>query len=162
MGVVVIGLSCQSAVSDDKRGVEPIFASDEGKSAEDLGRSIHAALSAGDLRGLLKLTAPPSVAKCDRKLFPDFVTNWTARKRKGALQSVGKVTDVSKLGAGKAHEYTECIAQRPLTVGQILLFMEPLGQGPLTKTIFSPFWIVKVGDDASPERGWYLADRLAY
>lgn len=105
---------------------------------------------------------PPSVARCDRRRFPDFVTSWTLRKMKGALQNVGKVTNISPLTAGPTHRHTECVAGQALSSGQILLFMEALNQGSLTRTTFSPFWIVKPGSDPSPDSGWYLADRLAY
>jgi hypothetical protein len=162
--VVALGGSCRKGDAVKRPGADdvPIFAGDGGRPADELGRAIHAALAAGDVNSLRRLSAPPSVARCDRRLFPDFVTNWTLRKRKGALQSVGKVTDVSAMAAGQTHRHTGCVAGQTVTSGQILLFVEPLNQGPLTKTIFSPFWIVKPGSDPSPDSGWYLADRLAY
>jgi hypothetical protein len=132
-----------------------VYATDNGKSTDALGHELYAALRTQDANAVLKLTAPPTLVKCERNSVAGFATAWND-KHKGVFQSVGAPSDITKVAAGSAHKYSRCTAVKDVTFGQVLVYSDPSAKDKPAP--FSPFWIVKEGNDPSATTGWYLAD----
>jgi hypothetical protein len=160
ISAVIASTACSKNKSDGPPNPD-ISATDDGQSSDALGRAIHAALQANDTNALLKLTPPPSLAKCERKSAASFLDRWK-QKHNGAIQTVGAISDIEKVPSGTQHKTTKCTVQKNVTFGQILVYLDKDPPEKVKTTLFSPFWIVKEGDDPSPKSGWYLADPLAY